>query len=414
MESSSLSRRTFLQAAGIGAASVWVPRPVSGYSIEDLRPHLEGDRLQIGVSKSELETPALCVDLDRLERNLARMEAALGRNGIASRPHNKTHKTPAIAHLQMRHGAVGICVAKLGEAEVMLDHGLHEVLLTTVNVTPSKIRRAMQLRRWHRGFIQTVDYAENARDLSAAALEAGVVADVVVDVSPGARTGIPPGQPALALAQLVDSLPGLRLRGIHAYSGGSQHVVGFAARRAHSLDAMAGAAESRELFRQAGLTTEIFSGGGTGTYNIDHEIPGFTDVQVGSYVFMDCQYLEIGSATNPSLYDDFESSLTVLATILNTNFEGRATADAGAKAMTLNQPDPYILGATGITYRARADEFGAITYGPEASRTFKTGEKIELVVSHCDPVVNLYDVMYGIRGDRVELVWPIAARGKTV
>jgi 3-hydroxy-D-aspartate aldolase len=414
MEGSSYSRRTFLQAAGLGAASVWAPGHVSGYSIDDLRPYLAGERLEIGVSKWDLETPALCVDLDRLERNLSRMETTLQRTGIASRPHTKTHKTPAIAHLQMRHGSIGVCVAKLGEAEVMLDHGVKEVLLTTVNVTPSKVRRAMQLRRWHPNFIQTVDYPDNARDLSTAAEEAGVVADVVVDVSPGARTGIPPGPPALALAQLVDSLPGLRLRGIHAYSGGSQHVVGFSARRAHSLNAMAGAAETRELFQKSGLSTEIFSGGGTGTYNIDHEIPGFTDVQVGSYIFMDCQYLEIGSATNPTLYDDFDSSLTVLATVLNTNFEGRATADAGTKALTLNQPDPYILGSSGITYRARSDEFGAITYGPDASRTFRTGERIELVVSHCDPVVNLYGFMYGIRGERVELIWPIAARGKVV
>jgi 3-hydroxy-D-aspartate aldolase len=410
----SLSRRTFLQSAGLGAAGAWVPGQVGGYSIDDLRPWLSGDRLEIGVSKWELETPALCLDLDRLEANLAQMRTALASTGIASRPHAKTHKCPAIARLQMQSGSVGICTAKLGEAEVMLQHGLEQVLLTTVNVTASKIRRAMALCRWNPGFIQAVDNPQNANDLSAAALEAGVVADVVVDVSPGTRTGIPPGDPAIELAQLVDRLPGLRLRGIHAYSGGAQHVVGFDRRRERSLSSMAGAAETRERFERAGLSTEIFSGGGTGTYNIDHEIPGLTDVQVGSYVFMDCQYLEIGGARNDAVYDDFEPSLTVLATVLNTNFAGRATADAGTKALTLNRPDPIVVGERGITYRAGSDEFGNIVYLDDASRAYRVGEKLELVVPHCDPVVNLYDHVYGVRGERVEVIWPISARGKLV
>jgi 3-hydroxy-D-aspartate aldolase len=408
------SRRSFLQTAGLSAASVWIPHEVSGYSIADLQPWLEDDRLQIGVSRWELETPALCLDLDALDRNLARMQAALASTGIASRPHAKTHKCPAIARLQMRSGAVGICAAKLGEAEVMLRHGLEQVLLTTVNVTPTKIRRAMALRRWHEGFIQTVDNARNAEYLSDAALEAGVIADVLVDVSPGTRTGIPPGDPALELGRLVDRLPGLNLRGIHAYSGGSQHVAGFDERRRRSLTAMAGAADTRERFVRAGLSTEIFTGGGTGTYNIDHEIPGFTDVQVGSYVFMDCQYLEIGGAENDALYDDFEPSLTVAATVLNTNFEGGATSDAGTKALTLNAPDPIVVGERGISHRSRSDEFGTIVYGADASRTYEVGDRLELIVPHCDPVVNLYDHLYGLRGDRVEVIWPISARGRSV
>jgi D-serine deaminase-like pyridoxal phosphate-dependent protein len=413
MEQPSLTRRTFLRTAGVGAATVYLPADVTGYSAADLLPLLEGDRLQANVSRWDLETPALCLDLDRLEANLARMTAALAATEIASRPHAKTHKCPAIARLQLQTGSVGICVAKLGEAEVMLQHGIEQVLLTTVNVTPSKIRRAMALRRWHDGFIQTVDYAPNAHDLSDAAVEVGVVADVVVDVSP-ARTGIPPGQPALELARLIDRLPGLRLRGIHAYSGGAQHVVGFQRRRERSLETMAGAAETRELFHRAGLSTEIFTGGGTGTYNIDHEIPGLTDVQVGSYVFMDCQYLAIGGATNDEVYDDFAPSLTVLTTVLNTAYPGRATTDAGTKALTLNEPDPIVLDATDVTYRARSDEFGTITYGPDTSRTYAVGEKVELIVPHCDPVVNLYDIVYGTRGDRVEVIWPIAARGRSV
>src|SRR5690606_27724286 len=149
MPKSSFTRRTFLRSAGLGAASVWTTRPVSGSSPADMDRWQAEGRLDVGISKGELETPALCVVLDKLERNLAQMERVVTANGIASRPNTKTHKTPAIARLQMQHGAVGVCAAKLGEAEAMLRHGIEQVLLTTVNVDPSKIRRAMALRRWH-------------------------------------------------------------------------------------------------------------------------------------------------------------------------------------------------------------------------------------------------------------------------
>jgi D-serine deaminase-like pyridoxal phosphate-dependent protein len=355
----------------------------------------------------------LCVDLDALEYNLAAMQSAVARNGIATRPHAKTHKCPEIARLQLRSGAIGICTAKVGEAEVMLEHGIERVLMTTANVTPFKIARAMQLTRRYPDFTQATDSPENARALSEAAGAAGVVADVVIDVDPGMhRTGVAPGAPALALAQLVDRLPGLRLRGLLCYDGGSQHIKGFGARRARTLERVAPAAETRTLMARAGLSTEIFSGGGTGTYNIDHETPGLTDVQVGSYIFMDAQYLEIGGATNAEVYSDFRPSLTILTTVLNSQYAGQATTDAGAKACTINQPWPIVKGETGMIYRAGSDEFGTLRY-EDASRTYRVGDKLELIVSHCDPVVNLYDDMYAVREDRVEAVWRIAARGKS-
>ena len=411
----SLSRRQLLHAAGAGAASVWIPRPVKGYSAAEMGQLARNDRLDIGVSMWELDTPCLCVDLDRLERNLDRMRTTVARNGIASRPHAKTHKCPAIARLQMATGSVGICTAKISEAEVMFEHGIEQILMTTVNVTPRKIRRAMQLRKWCAGFIQAVDTAANAADLSAAAEEAGVTADIAVDVDPGGhRTGISPGAPALELAQRVDTLPGLRLRGLLCYDGGAQHVTGFAERRARALSRLEAAADTAARMSRSGLDTGVFSGGGTGTYNIDHETPGLTDVQVGSYVFMDAQYLAIGGAEDPEVYSDFEPSLTVLTTVLNAQYEGRATTDAGAKANTINRPWPIIAGETGMTYTAGSDEFGSIRYEADASRTYAVGDKLELIVSHCDPVVNLYEQLYGVRGDTVEVVWPIAGRGKSV
>ncbi len=410
-----LSRRHFLHAAGAGAASVWIPKPVKGYRAAEMRQQAAGGRLEAGISKWDLDTPCLCVDLDRLEGNLDRMQTTVTRNGIASRPHAKTHKCPAIARLQIATGSVGICTAKISEAEVMFEHGVEQILLTTVNVTPRKIRRAMYLKKWCGGFIQAVDTAANARDLSDAAAEAGVVADVVVDVDPGGhRTGITPGAPALELAQLVDTLPGLRLRGMLCYDGGSQHVAGFAERRRRTLANLEAAAGTADRMKRSGLDTGIFSGGGTGTYNIDHETPGMTDVQVGSYVFMDAQYLGIGGAGDAEAYSDFAPALTVLTTVLNDQYEGRATTDAGAKANTINRPWPIVAGETGMSYTSGSDEFGTIRYGENASRTYRVGDKLDLIVSHCDPVVNLYDQLYGVRGDRVEVVWPIAGRGMSV
>jgi len=376
-----------------------------------MRRQAPGGRLEAGISKWDLDTPCLCVDLDRLEGNLDRMQTTVTRNGIASRPHAKTHKCPAIARLQIATGSVGICTAKISEAEVMFEHGVEQILLTTVNVSPRKIRRAMYLRKWFDGFVQAVDTAANARELSDAAAEAGVVADVTVDVDPGGhRTGITPGAPALELAQLVDTLPGLRLRGMLCYDGGSQHVTGFAERRRRTLANLEAAADTADRMKRSGLDTGIFSGGGTGTYNIDHETPGLTDVQVGSYVFMDAQYLEIGGATDPEVYSDFQSSLTILATVLNAQYEGRATTDAGAKACTINRPWAIVKGESGMSYTSGSDEFGTLRY-EDPSRIYKVGDKLELIVSHCDPVVNLYDRLYAVRGGLVEAVWPIAARG---
>ena len=417
MSPSSVSRRGFFRAAGAVAAALPTagrPHTPDDPSEDAVRERPGQDQLRFDVSKWELDTPALCVDLDALERNLLAMQSAVAGNGIAVRPHAKTHKCPAIARMQLESGAVGICVAKVSEAEVMFEYGIDRILMTTANVTASKIARAMRLARLCPGFIQATDTEANARDLSAAAGAAGIVADVVVDVdSGGRRTGIVPGRPALELAQLVDTLPGLRIVGMLCYDGGSQHVHGFEDRRRQTLDRLAPAVETFGEMARSGLNMEIFSGGGTGTYNIDHENTGFTDVQAGSYVFMDAQYLAIGGEADPEVYTDFESSLTILATVLNSQHEGRATTDAGAKACTINQPWPIVKGESGMAYRSGSDEFGTLVY-EDPSRTYRVGDRLELIVSHCDPVVNLYDHLYAVRGDRVEAVWRIAARGKSV
>lgn len=411
MPDTAMTRRRFLQTS-TSAAALWIPASVNSYTHQEVQDLFVNGSMQANVSKWELDTPSLCVDLDALEANIATMQNTLTRNGIASRPHGKTHKSPIIAQKQLDAGAIGICAAKVSEAEAMFQHGIDPVLMTTTNVTATKIRRAMNLRLANPQFIQATDSEQNARLLSAAAVSMGITADVVVDVDPGGhRTGITPGQPALALGQLIDQLPGLNLRGLLCYDGGSQHVKGFAARREQTLENLLGATDTFDLFNGSGLNTEIFSGGGTGSYNIDHETRGLTDVQVGSYVFMDAQYMDIGGADNDELYADFEPSLTILTTVLNDQYPGRCTTDAGAKACTINRPWPRVKGETGMSYTSGSDEFGTLRYEDDASRTYKVGDKIELIVSHCDPVVNLYNHLYAVRGERVEAIWPIAARG---
>jgi 3-hydroxy-D-aspartate aldolase len=412
-EQSGPSRRVFLAGATAASAYFWIPRSVKGYSPAELRAMAINERVQPGVSKWEVDTPALCVDLDKMEKNVATMQSALKRYGLPSRPHAKTHKCAAIAKYQLATGSIGICCAKLGEAEAMVANGVDKILLTTANPSRSKIRRAMQIRKLHRDFIQAVDEEQNARGLSAAAREAGVVADVVIDVAVGTRSGIPPGQGAVALGQLVNTLPNLRLRGMLSYDGGVQHAKGFQNRKERALAAIGPNVETFDLMKKAGLNMEIFSGGGTGTYNIMHLVPGFTDVQVGSYLFMDMQYLAIGSESGDPVYNDFAPSLTVLTTVLNNRFPGRLTTDAGAKALTLNTPPAAVIGEPGMEYNAGSDEFGSIRFTTPPSKEYKIGDKLEVIVPHCDPAVNEYDQMYGIRNDKVELVWAITARGKS-
>ncbi len=401
-----LNRRKFLHAGTVaGIASLL---PTNSKASTPVWPEPSG----IGQSKWDLDSPALCVDLDKMERNIKVMHERLKGTGVGIRPHAKTHKCPAIAKMQVAAGAIGICAAKLSESEVMLENGLADVLMTGVNITATKIKKAMALRKKYTGFIQAVDNPQNAQDLQDAAKAAGIVADVVVDINVVKRSGVLPGAPALALAQMIDKLPNLKFRGILAYDGSSQHIIGFNKRRTETMQSMEPAVRSYEMMKQAGLNMEIFSGGGTGTYNMMADMKGFTDVQVGSYLFMDCQYIEIGGSKNEKVYDDFESSLTVMTTIINSNYPGRLITDSGAKALTLNQPTAFVIGEPGFKYNAGSDEYGTITFD-QAAKSYKVGDKLEVIVPHCDPVVNLYDHMYGIRNDKVESILPILGRGKS-
>ena len=398
------NRRKFLVKTGLaGTGLVFSPfLKGKGFSLNS----------PLGKSKWDLDSPALCVDLDKMEKNIHAVHTRLQGTGVGVRPHVKTHKCPALAQLQVDAGAVGICTAKLSESEVMLENGIHNVLMTGVNISVPKIQKAMSLRKEHPGFIQAVDNPQNAKDLQDAAKAAGIIADVVVDIDVIKRSGVLPGKPALELAQKIEGMPNLRFCGILAYDGAVQHVKGFDQRKEQALKTFEPVVSTYDMMRQSGLNLEIFSGGGTGTYNIMTAIPGFTDVQVGSYLFMDRQYMDIGGANNKEVYDDFVPSLTVITTVINANHPNRLITDAGAKSLTLNKPNAEVIGEREFVYNAGSDEYGTITF-ENANKAYRVGDKLELIIPHCDPVVNLYDHIYGLRGDQVVSLLPILARGKS-
>ncbi len=363
--------------------------------------------------RDEIPTPALLLDLDRFERNLARMAAHVRAAGKALRPHAKTHRCPEIARRQVAAGALGVACAKLGEAEVMAGAGVRGLLVTTEVVAPGAIARLVRLAGEAPDTMVVVDHPDNVRALGAAAAAAGVTLNALVDVHVGARrTGVEPGEPALALGRLVAGQRGLRLRGLQGYAGHCAHVTGWDARRQASRAAMAPLMETRAAFEKAGLPVEIVAGGSTGTFDIDVELEGLTELQSGSYCVMDLEYQRIGGRGGEAL-TDFEMALTVVATVVSTPGPDRAMVDAGLKAFSTDRPfPPEPVERPGITYGFAGDEHGRLAI-TDPSRAPRLGERIEFFPPHCDPTINLYDRIHVVRGDRVEAIWELAARGRS-
>jgi D-serine deaminase-like pyridoxal phosphate-dependent protein len=362
------------------------------------------------LTKDEIASPALLLDMDAFEANVAKMAAHCKQHHRALRPHGKTHKCPDIAKAMMRAGAVGACAAKLGEAEVFAANGVTGLLVTTAVIGRHKIDRAIDLARKQPDTIFSVDHAQNVNDLDEAAGAARIKLNLAIDLFVSNRTGVIPGEPALALAQHIDRKKHVRLQGIQAYAGGASHVTGFEARQRRSLADMTPAVETRRLIEKNGISCPWLSGGSTGTYNIDSEIDGITELQPGSFVFMDIDYNRIGGKNGP-VYRDFQNSLTVLTTVVSKPNDRQAVVDGGLKAFSTDKPfPPAAKDIEGIVYHWGGDEHGRLDVS-NASREVKIGDRIEFIVPHCDPSVNLYDRIYRVRGDQVEGVWRIAARG---
>lgn len=360
--------------------------------------------------RGDIPTPALLLDLDAFESNITTMAAHLRARGKGFRPHGKTHKCPEVARALIAAGAVGCCAARLAEAEVFADHGIPGLLITTAVIGGDKIARAVALAKRAPETMFCLDDASNARELDAAARASGVKARVAIDLYFG-RTGVLPGEPALALARVIARLSNLSLAGLQSYDGDAAHTTPFEARGIRTNGSMAKAVATRSLIEGDGIPCPLITGGSTGTYRFDSENPGMTELQPGSFVFMDLDYGRIGGPDGP-VYHDFKNALTVVSTVVSTP-PGFAIVDGGYKAFSTDRPfTPRPVDLPGVTYGWAGDEHGRLNLA-QAQREVKLGERIEFIPPHCDPTVNLYDQIYALRGDRVEGVWPIAARGKS-
>jgi D-serine deaminase-like pyridoxal phosphate-dependent protein len=287
--------------------------------------------------------------------------------------------------------------------------GIGGLLITGEIVGEPKISRLLNVVRARPETMTVVDNAENVAELQRAAAAAAVRIPVLIDLDIGQnRTGIAPGEPALRLAESIRIAPALELKGICAYAGHSAHVVGFNDRTASSRRALAQAVQTRDLLVRNGYKIEILTGASTGTYNIDPGIGGLTELQSGSYVFMDVEYRRIGGR-NGNVYDDFAPALCVLGTVIHRSGK-KAIVDAGLKAFSTDRPfGPEPFSITGVTYEFAGDEHGRLLLD-QSSREINLGDKLRFIIPHCDPTVNLYDRFYCVRGDSVVEEWPIMER----
>jgi 3-hydroxy-D-aspartate aldolase len=383
----------------------------SGFSVTEIEKRLQSGKGLEGIGKDDLPTPALLLDLDLLESNIEKMSQHAKASSIRLRPHAKTHKCAEIARRQIGAGALGVCTSTIHEAEALAAAGINGILITSELVGRNKIERLVQLTRKQPDTLTVVDNAPHAEQLDEGAGTAKITLNVMIDIDPiGRRTGVLPGDDAFDLAEKIAKLSHLKLRGVHSYSGASSHVQGFEARREHSAKVMQAPLETFFRMQKAGMAVETFSGGSTGTYNIDPALKGMTELQVGSYAFMDVDYRRIGGQSG-AVYEDFAPSLSVLATVISKNHPDRATVDAGYKAFATDRKfGPEIKGITGVEYQFNGDEHGALLLN-NPSREIRLGDRVEFIVPHCDPNVNLYDRYYCLRGDKVVAVWPVSGRG---
>lgn len=380
---------------------------------DDLRLH--GSLIGRAAMRELLNTPVLVLDRDALDRNLARMAEFARAHGVALRPHAKTHKSVDLARRQIAAGAIGVCCAKLGEAEALAEGGVTRLLITSPVIPALAIRRLVELHRRCDELIVVVDHPDSAVALASAASvwAADRPLDVLIDIDPGIhRTGVASPAAALELAQRIRGLRHLRYRGVQFYCGMQQHIARFAERDAAIRERMQYLRSVIALLTEHQAAPAIITGAGTGTHRIDAALGLYTEWQVGSYVFMDRQYAECeltGDGAAP-----FEYALFVETTVVSANHRGMATIDAGFKALATDGGPPAIVSGApaGASYRFMGDEHGAIV-DPAGAHVWQLGDRVRLAVPHCDPTVNLYDSYHVVSGDTLEAIWPVSARGRS-
>ena len=352
----------------------------------------------------DLDTPSLLVDLDIFESNIERMAAFMSQGTTVLRPHAKTHKCPVIAQRQIEAGAIGICCQKLGEAEVMCAHGIEDVLITNQIVGPIKVARLVNLARTA-DVKPAVENPVNVDALADAAQAAGLELGVIIEVDVGmSRCGVAPGEATAELARLIDRTPGVKLQGLMGYEGHCVNLRDFEERKIKTARANALLVRSKEAVEAAGIEVGIVSAGGTGTYMITGRCPGITEVEAGSYVFMDTTYREVTT--------DFDVSLTVLATVISRPADNRIILDCGSKTLAGDHGTPAIQGLSPAASCHLSEEHSTWGY-EEPVRNVRIGDKVRVITGHCCSTVNLNDDFYVIQGEDVVDIWPIPAARKT-
>ncbi|HEY5105915.1 MAG TPA: DSD1 family PLP-dependent enzyme [Caulobacteraceae bacterium] len=360
-------------------------------------------------SRRDLNTPALVVDVEALERNIAAMARVASAAGVALRPHAKTHKSVEIARRQIAAGAIGVCCAKLGEAEALTDGGIEGILITSPVVGVSGVDRLAALAGRARGLMVTADHPDAVDALA----RIGAPLTVIVDIDPGIhRTGVADGDAALALARRIAGSDTLTFGGVQFYCGSQQHIEDYEARREAIVERTGYLRDIVRRLSDAGLAPPIITGGGTGTHRIDIELGLITELQVGSYVFMDRQYADCALTSDGA--PPFETALMIDARVISKNHPFMATVDAGFKAFATEAGAPPILtgAAEGSAYHFMGDEHGCVV-PPRGVAAPALGQVVTFAAPHCDPTVNLYEAYHAVRGDTLVGIWPIEARGRS-
>ncbi|MBT9385342.1 alanine racemase [Pseudooceanicola sp. CBS1P-1] len=364
-------------------------------------PALPGDPV------SAIRTPALIVDLDAFEANIARMRAFVQDSGLRLRAHAKTHKSADIARIQMRDGgACGVCCQKVSEAEALVEAGVTDILVS--NEITGTARAEALARLAERARIGVcVDSLEGVAELAAATAHHDTELSVLVEVDVGAgRCGVAPGAAAVPLARAIAAAPGLIFGGLQAYQGSLQHIADPAARAAAAKAAAQATRDTLKALHAEGFDCATVGGAGTGSFRLDSGLGQVNELQCGSYIFMDADYdriEEIGGGRPGGM----ENALFILTEVMSTAVPGKAVCDAGLKAMSLDSGLPR-LDAEGLSYLVASDEHGEIA---DPDDRLARGDRLRLVPGHCDPTCNLYDHYVAVRGDTVEAIWPVTARG---
>jgi D-serine deaminase-like pyridoxal phosphate-dependent protein len=400
------SRRRFLTA---GAAGTLLARGADAAKTE-LNSEVEARLARRdfhGLTKEDLPTPALIVDEELFQKNLHTMAAHNKATGLKLRAHVKIHKCPEISKRQIALGANGVCCATTAECELLINSGVHGVLHTCQPAGRNQIARTVALARRDPTFTGVLDDPITVDALEEALAAAHVKMNVIVDVYAGLeRQGCPPGETALRLAQKVDQSKHMKLAGIMGYSGGASHTHGWEARKKKSTGDVAAMLETVELCRKSGLPVEIITGGSTGTYNIDTE-NHLTELQAGSYIFMDTLYRQIGGKNDEHVYSDFEPSLSVLTTVISKTHPNKCAVDYGNKALLRTTDE--VKGRPGVKIESGGAEYGMLLWN-DGDRDIKLAERVEIYPSNLDTSTNVYDRYYVVRGDSVVDVWPIMGR----